>query len=101
MDPFGIMTLLWRLREMRQNDRRPLSATLAKRDAALGSLAEFARTSSPFYAEFHKGLAGAPLAELPVLTKSILMEHFDEVLTDRRIRLADVARHLEGPSAET
>ncbi|HWA39914.1 MAG TPA: AMP-binding protein, partial [Burkholderiales bacterium] len=36
-----------------------------------------------------------PLEELPVLDKAELMRSFDEVVTDRSIRLADVERHLE------
>jgi hypothetical protein len=34
------------------------------------------------------------LAELPVLTKTELMEHFDDVVTDRRLSLAGLEQHL-------
>jgi phenylacetate-CoA ligase len=95
MDLFVILSILWRLRELLKNDRRPLDETLALRDAAVGRLIEFARATSPFYAQFHKGLEGAPLAELPVLTKATMMGRFDELVTDRQIRLADVERHLD------
>jgi hypothetical protein len=36
------------------------------------------------------------LAELPVLTKGELMGSFDELVTDPRLRLADLLEHLEG-----
>ena len=36
-----------------------------------------------------------PLEDLPILTKSTLMENFDELVTDRSIRLADVDAHLK------
>ena len=49
---------------------------------------------SPFYQRFHAGLEGRPLADLPVLTKAELMTSFDDVVTDRDIRLADVEAHL-------
>lgn len=49
---------------------------------------------SPFYRRFHAGLEDRPLAELPVLTKAELMANFDDVVTDREIRLADVEAHL-------
>ena len=49
---------------------------------------------SPFYQRFHAGLEARPLAELPVLTKAELMATFDDLVTDRDIRLADVEAHL-------
>jgi phenylacetate-CoA ligase len=45
-------------------------------------LRQFAYEGSPFYRRFHHGLESAPLAELPVLTKAVLMDHFDEISTD-------------------
>jgi phenylacetate-coenzyme A ligase PaaK-like adenylate-forming protein len=39
------------------------------------------------------------LQDLPVLTKSTLMACFDYIVTDPRLRLADVERHLAGPQA--
>jgi len=95
MEPLIILKALVRIRKLKINDRRPLEETLAERDAALERLIRFARAASPFYAEFHKGFEGAPLEALPILTKATMMEHFDDLLTDRRIRLADVERHLE------
>ena len=53
-------------------------------------LREHAYARSPFYRRFHKGLEDRPLNELPVLTKATLMEHFDELVTDPTVRLADV-----------
>jgi phenylacetate-CoA ligase len=43
--------------------------------------------------------AGAPLEELPILTKSSLMEHWDRIVTDPRLRLRDAEAHLAGDSA--
>ena len=48
----------------------------------------YAYMHSPFYRQFHKGLEGRPLHELPILTKAMLMEHFDELVTDPTLRLA-------------
>lgn len=50
--------------------------------------------ASPFYRRFHQGLFHAPLSALPVLTKTELMEHFDEMVTDRDIQLAQVRSFL-------
>jgi phenylacetate-coenzyme A ligase PaaK-like adenylate-forming protein len=37
-----------------------------------------------------------PLAELPVLTKAMLMENFDELVTDRTLHLESIRRFAEG-----
>ena len=57
---------------------------------ALGNLRRYAYQRSPFYQKFHKGLMARPLHELPVLTKAMMMEHFDELATDRTLHLEDV-----------
>jgi phenylacetate-CoA ligase len=95
MDPLLILKTVCRTRELKKHDLRLLKELLSSRDAAVSRLIQFARTNSPFYAEFHKGLEEAPLAELPILSKANMMEHFDELVTDRRIRLVDVERHLD------
>ncbi len=95
MDPLLILKTVYRTQELKKHDLRPLEESLAIRDAAVSRLIQFARASSPFYAKFHKDLEEATLAELPVLTKATMMEHFDELVTDRSIRLADVERHLD------
>ena len=95
MNPLNFLKTFWRMQELRKHDRRPLEETLSIRDAAVSRLIRFSRASSPFYAEFHKGLEEAPLADLPILTKATIMERFDDLVTERRIRLADVERHLD------
>lgn len=49
---------------------------------------------SPFYQRLHRGLEQHPLNELPILTKSQLIESFDQLVTDRAVRLQDVQRHV-------
>jgi putative adenylate-forming enzyme len=66
----------------------------AHQDEALRRLRAHSLARSPFYRRFHAGLGGRPLAELPVLTKAVLMANFDDLVTDREIRLADVEAHL-------
>ncbi len=45
---------------------------------------------SPFYQRFHRGLYDSPLNELPILTKQTMMENFDDLVTDRTIRLKNI-----------
>ena len=62
---------------------------------SLKSLREYAYKNSPFYQKFHAGLTDAPLSELPVLTKAVLMKNWDEVVTDRSLKLEDVQKFVE------
>lgn len=62
---------------------------------ALEALRTYAYTHSPFYQRFHQGLTDRPLHELPVLTKAIVMESFDDLVTDHTIRRRDVETHME------
>lgn len=66
----------------------------------LRQLRGFAQQHSPFYRKFHKGLESAPLSDLPVLTKRLLVDGYDDLVTDRAVRLADVRNHLESSRAE-
>jgi putative adenylate-forming enzyme len=80
-----------RLRAREHWTRAALDADQA---SDLAILRAFAYERSPFYRRFHAGLFDRPLAELPVLTKGLLMEHFDELVTDRAVQLVDVEAHL-------
>jgi len=61
---------------------------------------EYAYAHSPFYQRFHRGLTDRPLHELPVLTKAMLMENFDELVTDRTIRLEDIRQYMANPGGQ-
>jgi phenylacetate-coenzyme A ligase PaaK-like adenylate-forming protein len=61
----------------------------------LADIVRFASERAPFYREHFGGPVRGPveLAKLPVLTKETMMARFDDVVTDRRLRLADLLRH--------
>jgi phenylacetate-CoA ligase len=61
---------------------------------ALQDCRAYAYAHSPFYQHFHRGLMERPLQELPVLTKAMVMEHFDDLVTDRAIHLHDIRQYL-------
>ncbi|MBV9228694.1 MAG: phenylacetate--CoA ligase family protein, partial [Chloroflexi bacterium] len=67
---------------------------------ALQACREYAYAHSPFYQQFHQGLTDRPLQDLPVLTKAMLMEHFDDLVTDRPIHLEEVRQYLANPSGQ-
>jgi putative adenylate-forming enzyme len=81
---------------LRRHERWSRAEIEARQCSALAALRRFALDRSPFYRRFHAGRETKPLAELPVLTKSQLMESFDELVTDRSVRLAAVREFLEG-----
>jgi hypothetical protein len=56
----------------------------AFQNQALVRLREYVYPRSAFYRRFHRGLFNAPLAELPVLSKQVMMEEFDDLVTAPR-----------------
>lgn len=81
---------------LRAHERWPRERLLDHQQRHLAELRRHALAHSPFYRRFHAGFEDRPLAELPILTKAELMADFDELVTDRAIRLADVEAHLAG-----
>jgi putative adenylate-forming enzyme len=94
MDPLLIGRVLAMRGRLRAREGWTRAVLDAHQRAAERAVRAFAYERSPFYGRFHAGLFDRPLGELPVLTKATLMEHFDELVTDRSVRLADVEAHL-------
>lgn len=66
----------------------------------LDALLRHAVGVSPYYRRvLGPDAVGAPLAELPTLSKAALMGHFDEIVADAALRRSDLAAHLAGPHA--
>jgi phenylacetate-CoA ligase len=78
-----ILKVLAQRHRLRQRDRWTRRQLEEYQGRALRLLREHAYARSPFYGRFHKGFAGRPLSDLPVLTKQMVMEHYDELVTDR------------------
>jgi len=64
-------------------------------------LRRFVQTNSPFYRRFHAGSESRPLGELPILSKTMLMENFDELVTDRTLKLAALEEYLARQADDT
>ncbi len=94
MDLRMMVSLLHTLRQLRQHERWTRPQLEAHQAEALGRLRAHVYARSPFYKKYHQGLENRPLAELPVLTKAMMMENFDALVTDRTIRLEDVRAHI-------
>lgn len=85
-----MLKLLQTLEELHKHESWTCQQLEAHQAQALHLLRQYAYERSPFYQRFHKGLMERPLQELPVLTKAMIMEHFDEFVTDRSLRLEDI-----------
>jgi len=70
----------------------------ARNLAKFRELAAFVKRRSPYYARIieERGIdpAQAVVQDFPVLSKELLMEHFDEISTDPRIRKAPIEKFL-------
>jgi putative adenylate-forming enzyme len=94
MDIRTLFGTLQQIRHLRQHERWTRQQLMAYQTEALRQLRDHAYARSPFYRKFHQGLTDRPLQELPVLTKQMLMEHFDDLVTDRDIHLEAVGKHV-------
>jgi phenylacetate-coenzyme A ligase PaaK-like adenylate-forming protein len=90
MDLQLMFKLAIELGQLRKHERWTRPQLEADQAEQLRRLRTYAYAHSPFYQQFHRGLEDRPLHELPVLTKAMLMEHFDELVTDRTLHLEDV-----------
>jgi len=76
----------------------PRELLLAFQGERLKSMLRHAAASSPYYGDTIGELVArsAPLEELPVLTKRLLMQNFDRIVTDSRLCRSSVEHHLRG-----
>jgi phenylacetate-CoA ligase len=83
--------------ELMERDHWTRENLLSYQQGRLRSLLAHAVNQSPYYREvLGADAAERPLAELPALPKATLMAEFDRVVTDPRLRLADLRSHLAG-----
>jgi putative adenylate-forming enzyme len=64
----------------------------------LALLVRHACERSPFYRELYKGIdleAPVRLQDLPIVSKKVLMENFDRVVTDPKVDLASLYSHID------
>jgi len=84
---------------MLARERWPRERLEAFQREQLAELVRNAADQSPFWRE-RLPRGAVRLSELPVLTKDELMGSFDDLVTDRRLRLADLLEHLEQIDAD-
>ncbi len=94
MDIRLMSELLFLRARWRHRDRWDARRIAAHQGRALGDLRRAAYAGSEFYRRHHAGLYDAPLGQLPPVTKTDLMNNFDQAVTVPGLRLAEVEDHL-------
>ena len=93
-----IIHVLNELRELRSHDKWNADQLSPHQEQSFEALRQFAYKHSPFYQKFHKGLDKASPKNLPVLTNSMMMDNFDDFVSDRTLRLEEVRAHVAAGS---
>jgi phenylacetate-CoA ligase len=84
--------------ELMARDRWTREDLLAFQGERLRALLAHAVTHSRYYREaLGADAAERPFTELPTLSKATMMAEFDHIVTDPRLRLADLRAHLASP----
>ena len=89
-----VLSVLAHRRKLRRRDSWSVKQLQDYQVQEVARLRQWAYARSPFYRQFHAGVMDRPLPELPVLTKAVLMEHFDQLVTSRDVGLEAVSRYL-------
>ena len=100
MDVRIVSRVLFLRAAWRRRDHWDATKIAAHQDRALQELRRAAYAGSEFYRRHHAGLREAPFDQLPPVTKTDLMSHFDEAVTTPDLKLADVEQHLRALAAE-
>jgi phenylacetate-CoA ligase len=85
--------------ELRMDDHADDDRRRVRRQHRVASLLQHARTNSPLYRAHYRGLApGCPaLQACPPVDRSLLMANFDDWVTDRQVRRADLLDFIADP----
>jgi phenylacetate-CoA ligase len=99
---FNTFHFVLQVHRLRRAQRRSPEQVHAVQQARWRHLVQEVSERSPFYRQRLRGidLGHCQPADIPPLTKTDMMAHFDELVTDPRIRKADVERFIADPANE-
>ena len=94
------MKILKKAKEIRQIRAAGPSAIEADRMGRLRRVVAHAKEHSTFYRDLYRDIdpGSFELADLPTTNKRTLMEHFDETVTDKRLKKGEVSEWAEETS---
>ena len=84
-------------RKMRARERWTRQQLEEFQSQQLSRLVRHARANSPFYSERYRQMpssAETTLSALPPIDKATIMENFDRIVTDSRLKLSDLEKHV-------
>jgi phenylacetate-coenzyme A ligase PaaK-like adenylate-forming protein len=93
-DMMGALLQAWRLR---RHDRWTRADVKRHQQARLNEIVRHAARCSAFYREFYNGLnldREIDLGALPVVDKATVMDNFNRLVTDPRLKLSDLEAHV-------
>ncbi|MDW8221970.1 MAG: hypothetical protein RMJ82_03345 [Gemmatales bacterium] len=98
--PWETAQFIYTVARLANRRRRQTEQLLAYQRGQLRKLLRFALENSLFYRRRlrHIDPDSCSLERIPVTNKQEIMEHFDEVVTDRRIRLTEVEAFASDPA---
>jgi phenylacetate-CoA ligase len=100
-DPMAPEALIGRARELLAHDRWSREELLVYQRERQQALVRHAVERSPYYRDaLGEHAWERPLESLPVLPKALLMEQFDRIVTDGRLRRAELEAFLEQADAD-
>ncbi len=101
-DSINYFRLLWNLYRLIRNTGRAKEQIERRQKKKLEKLFLYAYDHSPYYRRvfeaegiFRENIKKTPLEKFPVLDKEILMEHFDELVTDRSLQQKELLKFDE------
>ena len=106
-DSINYFRLLWNLYRLIRNTGRAKEQIERLQKKKLEKLLLYAYEHSPYYRRvfeaegiFRENIRTTPLEKFPVLDKEILMEHFDELVTDRSLKQKELLKFDENAEAD-
>lgn len=101
-DSINYLRLLWNLYRLKRNTGKAKEQIERLQKKKLEKLLLYAYDHSPYYRKafeaegiFRENIRMTPLEKFPVLDKEILMEHFDELVTDRSLQQKELLKFDE------
>jgi phenylacetate-CoA ligase len=83
-------------RGLAERDRWPVERRQARQRERLTELVRYAAARSPYWREAAAGYdQNDGAASLPILDKATMMERYDDIVTDQRVRRDDLLEHVE------
>lgn len=86
----------WRQAATERRETWTTAQLAAHQRRSVRALRDHARATSMFYQQFHHGLDEGPLCDLPVLTNAMLVERFDDIVTNPDVHLPETRGFLTG-----